>query len=138
MVRVLKIEKTSRGEQRREMSFTKEMWDSIRDLKLGGVTWQLLPNGIRSTENDILEWEAVNHKEKPVIYDEVTDFEPEFEAEPETEPEPEPEQEPIDEPFVISLTEPTKKPNEMKIVSQKVKPDVTTKARQKRTPKKRV
>ena len=43
MVRVLKIEQQGNREVRRTMQFSDQMWEEIRKLKLGGVTWELLP-----------------------------------------------------------------------------------------------
>lgn len=43
MVRVLKIEQTGNRVSRREMQFSDAMWEEIRKLNMGGVTWELLP-----------------------------------------------------------------------------------------------
>lgn len=50
MVRVLKIEQSGNRITRREMQFSDQLWEDIRKLKLGGVTWELLPTELPKKE----------------------------------------------------------------------------------------
>ena len=43
------------------MQFSDQMWEEIRNLKIGGVTWELLPD-LPPVREGIMEYEKVNHK----------------------------------------------------------------------------
>ena len=57
MKRVLKIEQ---GKPPRQMQFSDQMWEQIRQMNMGGVTWELLPEMPAPKKDGIIDYPKVN------------------------------------------------------------------------------
>jgi hypothetical protein len=103
------------------MQFSDQMWEEIRKLKIGGVTWELLPDmpppKIDPQREAIQEYEKVNHKIH-FIPDEI----------------PEPVLAKSQEPVVVKET----KTETVSFVSQKVPMEKKPRAKQQRSTRKSV
>jgi len=57
MKRVLKIEE---GKPPRQMQFNDQAWEQIRQMNIGGVTWELLPEMPAPKNDGIIDYPKVN------------------------------------------------------------------------------